>query len=294
MLQDALAIASLLMNESDARTAIERGLKIAESLGETAIRFRLLGALHVYQLRMTDFRAGLAVAEEMNAVAQMSGDVTFQVIADWMLGSSHYVLGNPATSLRLFESGFARGGARNAGQDQQLAGLYYRTRALYGLARVQWLCGYPDRALRSARQAVTEAAETSSPVNVSYSLVYCCYVFLWCGDLDTAQDMIEKVMAQPHWQRPARLVSRRGTGAEGRASDPARRSRGGNRASASGAGGHASQPPEESHANRHRLFSGRRTRASRTSRRSTHDHRRARSNILPEVPKRGTGLSCCA
>ncbi len=76
---------------------------------------------------MTDFRGGLTVAEEMNAVAQMSGDVTFQVIADWMLGSSHYVLGNPATSLRLFESGFVRGGARNAGRDQQLAGLYYRT-----------------------------------------------------------------------------------------------------------------------------------------------------------------------
>jgi len=203
-LQAALAIASLLMNESDARMAIARGLEIAESLDETAIRFRLLGALHVYQLRMTDFRGGLAVAEKMEAVARTSQDVTLQVIADWMLGSSHYVLGNPASSLRLFESGFIRGGAREAGKDQQLAGLYYRTRALYGLARVQWLCGYPDRALRSARQAVAEAAESASPVNVSYSLVYCCYVFLWCGDLDTAQDMLDKVMAQPHWQ--GRLV----------------------------------------------------------------------------------------
>jgi predicted ATPase/DNA-binding winged helix-turn-helix (wHTH) protein len=204
LLQDALAIASLLMNENDARAAITRGLELAESLGETAIRFRLLGALHVYQLRMTDFRGGLAVAEKMDAVAKMTGDVTFQVIADWMLGSSHYVLGNPASSMRLFESGFARGEGRDAGKDQQLAGLYYRTRALYGLARVQWLCGYPDRALQSARRAVIEADKTSSPVNVSYSLVYCCYVFLWCGELSTAQEMVDKVMAQPHWQ--GRLV----------------------------------------------------------------------------------------
>jgi predicted ATPase len=34
--------------------------------------------------------------------------------------------------------------------------------------------------------------------------VYCCYVFLWCGELDAAQEMIEQVMAQPHWQ--GRLV----------------------------------------------------------------------------------------
>jgi predicted ATPase/DNA-binding winged helix-turn-helix (wHTH) protein len=204
VLQDALAVSSLLINAVEARTAITRGLEIAERLGETAIRFRLLGALHVYELRMTEFQSGLAVAEEMDAVAKTTSDVTYRVISEWMLGSSHYVLGNPATSRKLFESGFERGGPRDAGKGQQLAGLYYRTRALYGLARVQWLCGYPDHALRSARQAVAEAAETGSPVNLSYALVYCCYIFLWCGDLDTAQEMIGKVMAQPHWE--GRLV----------------------------------------------------------------------------------------
>ena len=204
VLQEALAISSLLVNANEAREPIERGLEIAQRLQETTIRFRLLGALHVYLLRMTEFRSALAVAEEMEVVAEKADDVTCRVIADWMLGSSHYVLGNPTASMRLFESGFTRGGARDAGRGQELGGLYYRTRALYGLSRVQWLCGYPDRAVQSARQAVTEAAETASPVNVSYSLVYCCYVFLWCGDLDTAQEMIEKVMGQPHWQ--GRLV----------------------------------------------------------------------------------------
>ena len=152
---------------------------------------------------MTEFQHALAVAGEMHVLAKTTSDVSYSVIADWMLGSSHYVLGNPATSMQLFESGFSRGGP-DAGRGQQLGGLHYRTRALYGLARVQWLCGYPDRALQTARQAIAEAAETASPVNVSYSLVYCCYVFLWCGDLDTAQEMIEKVMGQPHWQ--GRLV----------------------------------------------------------------------------------------
>jgi predicted ATPase/DNA-binding winged helix-turn-helix (wHTH) protein len=198
VLQEALAMSSLLTTATDARKAIDRGLEIARQLAETATHFRLLGALHVYLLRMTDFEAGLAVAEEMDAVARQTNDITCRAIADWMLGSSHYVLGHPVTSKRLFESGFSHG--VEAANRQQLAGLYYRTRALYGLARVLWLCGYPDRALAPARQAIAEAAETASPVNISYSLVYNCYVFLWCGDLDTAQAMIEKVMAQPHWQ----------------------------------------------------------------------------------------------
>lgn len=199
VLQEALAISSLLTNSTEARTAIERGLEIARQLGEAAIRFRLLGALHVYVLRMTDFKSSVPVAEEMESVAKETNDLSRRAIADWMLGSSQYVLGNPAESKRLFESGFSYG-VRAADADQQLGGLYYRTRALYGLARVQWLCGFPDRALHSARQSMIEAAETGSPVSVSYSLVYSCYVFLWCGDLETAQEMNETVMSQPHWQ----------------------------------------------------------------------------------------------
>jgi predicted ATPase/DNA-binding winged helix-turn-helix (wHTH) protein len=198
VLQEALAMCSLLTVATAARQVIERGIELARELGNTAIHFRLLGALHVYMLRITDFKAGLAVAAEMATVASQSSDATCRVIADWMLGSSHYVLGHPMTSKQLFESGFSHGEA--ARTRQQLAGLYYRTRALYGLARVLWLCGYPTRALVPARQAIAEAAATGSPVNISYSLVYNCYVFLWCGDLDTAEAMIEKVMAQPHWR----------------------------------------------------------------------------------------------
>ncbi len=136
--------------------------QIAQRLNETAIRFRLLGALHVYLLRMTDFQSALTVAEELEAVAATTSDVSYRIISDWMLSSSHYVLGHPAISKQLFESGFERDGARDAGKGQQLAGLYYRTRALYGLARVQWLCGYPDLALQTARQAVAEAADSGS------------------------------------------------------------------------------------------------------------------------------------
>ncbi len=204
VLQDALAISSLLTAATEARSAITRGLEIAVHLGDTKTQFRLLGALHVYLLRMIDFKGALGVAEEMGAVANSMGDATSRAIADWMLGSSNYCLGNLPAAKKFFERGFTHGDPRDIGKGEHLAGLHYRTRALYGLGRVLWLCGFPDRALRFEEQAVTEAAETGSPFNVSYSLVYPCYVFLASGELDVAEKMIEKVMSQPHWQ--GRLV----------------------------------------------------------------------------------------
>jgi len=198
VLQEARSMSSLMTASADARTAIDRGLQIARDLDEAQIRFRLLAVLHVYLLRMTDFEAGLIVAQEMDAVARESNDLSLRAIADWMLGSSHFVLGNPVVSKQHFEAGLAL--PVEAGDRQQIAGMYFRTRALYGLARVLWLCGFPDRALRPARQSIDEAAQTQSPVNISYSLIYNCFVFLWCGELEAAQEMIDKVMLQPHWE----------------------------------------------------------------------------------------------
>lgn len=201
VLQEAFAVSSMFTGAGDVRTALVRALEIARRLGETAIRLRLLASLHFYSHRITDFKSSLAVSEEIEAVARTTNDATYWAISDWLQGSSQYALGNQAAALQLFERGFSHGG-RHIGNAQHL-GIQYRRRGLNGLARVQWLCGYPDRAMRTARQAILEVADTAA-ANQSYALLLACHVFLWCGDLDTAQEIVENVMAQPHWQ--GRLV----------------------------------------------------------------------------------------
>jgi len=79
-------------------------------------------------------------------------------------------------------------------------GLNDRLRALAGFARALWLSGSPERALQTAKEAIAEAAHSGKPVNVCFSLLYTCHVFLWCGELSAAQDIVEKLMAHPHWQ----------------------------------------------------------------------------------------------
>lgn len=209
VLQEARAISSTWTrgNGEDVRAAIIRGLEIAQNLGETSHRLRLLTGMHVHLVRTGDFKGSLATTEELRAVAHAADDVSWLTLSDWLRGASEHFLGNQAAAKQHFETGFARGGAHNA----QQFGIDYRIRALVPFARVLWLTGYPDRAAQVAREAIDEGVRSGEPVNVCFSLLYSSPVFLWLGDLATARDVIERLLTHANWQA---LVS---IHAEGRA-----------------------------------------------------------------------------
>jgi predicted ATPase len=205
VLQEALAIASAWTRGTgdDVRAALTRGLALATELGEASCRLRLLAGMHVLLVRIGDFRGSLAIAEQLRAAAH--NDACYEILSDWMRGSSEHFIGNQTAARDHFQKGFARVGPRN----MQLFGLDYRVRALVTFARVLWLSGSPDRALEIAREAIREAAQASKPLNVCFALLYTAPVFLWCGDLDSARDGLEKLMSHPNWHA---LPSLRATG----------------------------------------------------------------------------------
>ena len=207
VLQEALAIASAWTrgNGDDVHAALTRGLALATELDEASCRRRLLVGMHVFLVRIGDFRGSLAIAAHLQAAAHEDADASYEILSDWMHGSSEHFLGNQAAARDHFQKGFARAGPRN----MQLFGLDYRVRALVTFARVLWLNGSPDRALEIAREAIREAARASKPLNVCFALLYTAPVFLWCGDLDSARDGLEQLMAHPNWHA---LPSLRATG----------------------------------------------------------------------------------
>ncbi len=198
ILQEALAISSAWTrgNGDDVRAALERGLTLSLDLGEASCRLRLLVGMHIYLLRIGDFRGSLAIAEELQILASDTADTSYGILSDWMRGSSEHFLGNQAAARVHFDRGFARSGARNL----QLFGLDYRVRALVTYSRVLWLNGSPDSALATAQEALREATLASKPLNVCFALLYTAPVFLWCGDLKKAGDGLEKLMAHPNWR----------------------------------------------------------------------------------------------
>jgi predicted ATPase len=197
VLQEAVAVSSTWTrgNGDDVRAAIRRALEIAHSRGDTSTRLRLLAGLHMVLLRAADIRGSLAVAAELESVARTATDASYSVVADWLLGCSHHFMGNQSAARQHLQRGLARSGHLSA----QLFGLDYRLRALIVFQRVLWLTGFPDRALEVAREAICDAEASNKPLNICFSCLYTTPVFLWCGDLDAAHDVLVKLMTHPNW-----------------------------------------------------------------------------------------------
>ena len=196
ILQEALALSSMFTsgNSERVRAAIDRGLVLAEGLQDWSHQIQLLSSLHIFLMRIGDFRGALTVAGRASAVAQTAENPAGLVVAEWMLGSSHLWMGNQVAAH--FHCKRGMGQAIQLGTiSANFFGYDHRLRALNVLARTLWLRGFSDQALRVARLAIDEAMDRGHPVSVCMSLIYCSAVFLWTGDVRTAEELIERAIA---------------------------------------------------------------------------------------------------
>ncbi len=195
-LQLALAISSHHAHNDTTEVlgALERGLVLAESLGDAACQLELLAGLNVLGTRLADAGAPLEAAKRYAAIALARRNTREMVTAEWMLGSSYHVIGDQAAALQSYERGLARaesvglGGIRSFGYD-------HRARALVGYARTLWLCGQADQAIQFARDGIELAGQEARPASFDVCLVlaFAIPMFLWRGDLQIAEGLIEQL-----------------------------------------------------------------------------------------------------
>lgn len=195
-LQSALAISSMFTrgNGSEVHAAIDRGLQLAETWGERPHQLHLLAGLHIYLIRIGDFKAAVRVAEEAAALTRDTEDPGVAAMTDWMLGCAHHLAGDQEAALRYCEQGFRRASASGP-EHIDFFGYDHRVRALLVLARALWIRGFPDRAAGLGRQAVDEAQERGHPVNLCIAMVYSITIQLWNRDLLNAGPDIERLLA---------------------------------------------------------------------------------------------------
>jgi predicted ATPase/DNA-binding winged helix-turn-helix (wHTH) protein len=196
ILEEALALSSMFTkgNGDEVRTAIERGLALAETFEDRDHQLQLLAGLNIFLTRIGDFRGALTVAERAVAVARAAKNAAGLVMTDWMLGVSHHLVGNQVEAQHHCEAGMAKA-VELSQPNTSFFGYDHRIRALVALARALWLRGFSEQALRIAQQAIDEAERRDHPVSVCISLIYAAPVFLWSGDLEHAADLIERLIA---------------------------------------------------------------------------------------------------
>jgi tetratricopeptide (TPR) repeat protein len=154
----------------------------------------LLGALHISLYRLAEFREALSIAKRSRDVAKRLMDPTASSLADWMIGTTLHLLGDQVEAERLCKTALIP-----AAMSTRMAMVHFgfdpRIRAVVILARALWLVGRSDEALTIAAQLLREASSAAEAVTVASAFVWTSSIFLWCGDLDAAEDIVEKLVA---------------------------------------------------------------------------------------------------
>jgi predicted ATPase/DNA-binding winged helix-turn-helix (wHTH) protein len=195
-LQTALGV-SLMFTEGNTdkvRVAFDRALALAEALDDLQYQLRLLSAMNLYVTRVADFRSALALGQRSVGVAKRLGDPAALLMADWMQGVAHHLLGDQASARALCQSAMQRTPTlpwRNIlrfGYDRRIIALVALTRAL-------WLGGCPVQAADAARFTVGEAAALGNPVTLCIAMIWTTHVFLWNGDWASSEDIIARIIS---------------------------------------------------------------------------------------------------
>ena len=191
-LQAALGMALMfLQGGSDAaRVALERALAIADSRGDGLGQLLVLGPLHMFHLRTGAFDIALDLGKRGAALAGLVEDPAAAALAHFLLGMSLHLAGELDGARVALEAALRHqpGGPRASTiylgfEGQNLSGAI--------LARTLWLQGHPAQAVEQARRAVREAERMDHPVTLSVAMIWAITVFLWTGDLASAEQHVD-------------------------------------------------------------------------------------------------------
>ncbi len=193
-LQAALGLSLIFtrgMGEA-ARVALKRGLAIAEERDDALSQMQLLCPLHMFHFRIGDFKSALDYGQRTVNVAAKIGDPAAIALSHTFMGIPLHVTGDLESARAEFSAALQLG---VGSQRTSLTYLGFDNIAGGALARTLWLLGYPTQAEERARQAVEDATGTGHPVSLSVSLLWAVSVFLWTGNLDSAEEYLDRFVS---------------------------------------------------------------------------------------------------
>ena len=164
-------------------SAWNRALELAEELDDLDQQLRALYGLFLYHFRVGEYRKGLTCAHRFRAAAQKKADPSDLLQADRIVGVSLFLLGDPRGARERIERLLARSPAIRSRLQAVRFGLDQRVAALFHLARILWVQGFPDQAISTAAAGVDEAVALDHTTSLCFALADgACLVSAWVGD----------------------------------------------------------------------------------------------------------------
>ena len=206
-LYEALALCRmyLMANDDQVDQTIRRALELAVALNERESQLHLLAGLNLFLTRRADYTGALAAAERFEDLAHASQNPVEIAASDWMLGSTHNLIGHQQLGLALIARGLARADALGIGKTYYF-GFDNKGRGTIGRVWTSWLCGLPETAMRRAAEVIEASSGQDHPVSSCIAYLYTTIVVLWARELDWAERLSETLIdvATKHQLNPYR------------------------------------------------------------------------------------------
>jgi predicted ATPase/DNA-binding winged helix-turn-helix (wHTH) protein len=187
---------------SEMNAAFTKVLDIAERLGDSEYQLRALHGLYFCQSGGSgQYNAALQSAQKFHDLAMSGSDPNDRLFGERIVGVARHLLGDQTSARRHLELVLTHYAASDHERDvirfQHVIryGTDLRISARVYLARVLWLEGFPNQAVRTAEMSIEEARATGQATSLCYALALAaCPIALWVGDLTAASHYTELLL----------------------------------------------------------------------------------------------------
>ena len=193
------ALAQSLIYSGGTASEIEaigtKALEIAESRDDIEYQLRSLWGQWSFRIAGGQHRVALTLAQRFYALAAKRSDPNDRLIGKRMIGGAQYYLGDLLSARGHLERVLAHdvAPARKWQFVRFQVDPWASARAY--LARILWLQGLPDQAMRTAESSVADARATNHAMSLGNALaVAACPIALWAGDLTAAEHYVDMLL----------------------------------------------------------------------------------------------------
>lgn len=166
----------------DVTAAFQRTLELAQRLGTTLHQRKAFWGLWMDRIIAGDYHAAVTLANEYGSDARVSGDAESMLSWDRMMTLAHHLAGDQVIARRHAER-VLQASARPTVPSRECPQQFdHRVAGYAELARILWIQGFPERAVRAGEQSLQRAASIDHGLSLCRALNGVCTVMLWTGD----------------------------------------------------------------------------------------------------------------
>jgi predicted ATPase len=182
------------LTHPDVRIAAANAYELWKQLGARPDRFPVLAGMWAYDIVAGHLDVAVAIGEELLQMAEETGARPMLVAAHNALALSLHHLGDHRRALVHFDRGLESYG-RDLSPHFMTVLIEPGVSLLAESARVLWVTGYPDRALRRANEAIALADEVPHPEARGFAPLFAGFVHQLLGDVAGTLRHSESVLA---------------------------------------------------------------------------------------------------